>query len=512
MKKRILISGLLISTAIASGQLVASAHGEMHEVNLNGPATSAVHLPAGFNPTSYLALNEDLRIYASAHPDDITAVGDINQWARNHYINSGKNEGRQFYSLPAGFNPTTYLALNADLQQHISTNPADVLNAGSAEKWAINHYLSHGKNEGRIFQNITPARAPHAPEQNSSSNAPLNSVQQKIAADKAMQRGLAAAALNRVRVGNARSPIATPSPLLSSPSVSVIATPPSHSAPARAPLSSIAVNMPQQPAAVLSAPTNVSQTTAAPLSSIAVNMPQQPLAVDSVPASASQAAAAPLSSIVVNMPVSRPQHSAAGAMGIMYTYGVGGNGIEHLKSGFDKTENGIVGRTTWFDPYLGISKSEVTMALPPYYLKENDLRLILDLNAATTKARSSQSLNLFVNDRFISAFQISGANAMSFEVSPQIAQLNRVNMQLKIVLNNPISSDTEVSRLDLNKITLLSGGGSYESAFVRKNPCQQALGGLSSLAWYLGSKGYDGLTKLTSRRAAQTANSSNSLV
>ena len=55
--------------------------------------------------------------------------------------------------LPAGFSPATYIGLNPDLQQYINDHPADIAAAGGANQWAINHYLSYGRNENRRFQN-----------------------------------------------------------------------------------------------------------------------------------------------------------------------------------------------------------------------------------------------------------------------------------------------------------------------------------------------------------------------
>ena len=114
----------------------------------------------GFNPKTYLSLNPDLQQYIDNHPDEVTASGGTYAWAIKHYFGLGKNEGRSFQkpaapvveSLPAGFDPKTYISLNPDLQQYLDTHPEEIAAAGSADQWAINHYLSHGRNEGRNFQ------------------------------------------------------------------------------------------------------------------------------------------------------------------------------------------------------------------------------------------------------------------------------------------------------------------------------------------------------------------------
>ena len=130
-------------------------------------------LPAGFDVKAYVSLNPDLQDYINRYPADIAAAGGPDKWATNHYLSYGKNEGRNFKklegaaaapvaNLPAGFDAKTYVSLNPDLDQFIKDHAADIAAAGGADKWATNHYLSHGKNEGRNFKKMEAGAAPVA--------------------------------------------------------------------------------------------------------------------------------------------------------------------------------------------------------------------------------------------------------------------------------------------------------------------------------------------------------------
>ena len=54
--------------------------------------------------------------------------------------------------LPAGFDPATYIRLNADLQDYIRANAAEIAAAGGEHQWAVNHYRTYGQRENRKFQ------------------------------------------------------------------------------------------------------------------------------------------------------------------------------------------------------------------------------------------------------------------------------------------------------------------------------------------------------------------------
>ena len=135
-------------------------------------ADTVAGLPAGFDPKVYLSLNPDLKAYIDNNPAVIAAAGGEDKWVINHYLNSGKNEKRQYQlpavvSLPAGFDPKVYISLNPDLKDYIDRHPEEIAAAGGADQWAINHYLSHGKGENRAFQSAqaaAPALAAGLPE------------------------------------------------------------------------------------------------------------------------------------------------------------------------------------------------------------------------------------------------------------------------------------------------------------------------------------------------------------
>ena len=160
--KRILLSALLVSTALCSSQLMASEMSDDHRA-----ATAAAALPVGFDSRTYANLYPDLQAIYNSLPQD-----HANEWAASHYLSNGRNEGRNFQralaaveGLPAGFDPKVYVTLNPDLQQYMDKHPEEVAKDGSANQWAINHYLSHGKGENRQFQNVAAAAASPAVQQ-----------------------------------------------------------------------------------------------------------------------------------------------------------------------------------------------------------------------------------------------------------------------------------------------------------------------------------------------------------
>ena len=136
---------------------------ELNKILTNPPANAVAAapavpiLPAGFDPTAYVSLNPDLKAYMDGHPREIARAGSANQWAINHYLAYGKNEGRQFKNavatpdLPAGFDAEIYVGLNPDLKTYIDKHPAEIAAAGGPIQWAKNHYLNYGRNEGRKF-------------------------------------------------------------------------------------------------------------------------------------------------------------------------------------------------------------------------------------------------------------------------------------------------------------------------------------------------------------------------
>ena len=154
-KVKLLLASQCLALALVS-PVIASAS----ESSSGSAATSAeAGLPAGFDAKTYVSLNPDLKDYIDSNPAAIAAAGGADKWATNHYLSYGKNEGRNFKKmegadLPAGFDVKAYVSLNSDLDQYIKDHPADITAAGGADKWATSHYLSHGKNEGRNFKKM----------------------------------------------------------------------------------------------------------------------------------------------------------------------------------------------------------------------------------------------------------------------------------------------------------------------------------------------------------------------
>lgn len=107
-------------------------------------------LPKDFNHQEYLSLHQDLQDHVAKNNLDAKS------FSEEHYTNNGIQEGRQYKSieshLPADFNWKNYLALNPDLRQYLSENR----NLNS-EQFAKEHYINYGKAEGRIFKKPAPS-------------------------------------------------------------------------------------------------------------------------------------------------------------------------------------------------------------------------------------------------------------------------------------------------------------------------------------------------------------------
>ena len=65
--------------------------------------------------------------------------------------------------LPADFNSAAYIRLSPDLQTYVAEHPADIAAAGGRDQWAMNHYISYGKAEGRMYKEGGAAAAALAP-------------------------------------------------------------------------------------------------------------------------------------------------------------------------------------------------------------------------------------------------------------------------------------------------------------------------------------------------------------
>ena len=154
-KFKLLLASQCLALALVS-PVIASDAGSGSDSG-SAAASAEAGLPAGFDAKAYVALNPDLKDYMDKNPADIAAAGGEDKWATNHYLSYGKNEGRNFKkmeaaNLPAGFDAKTYVSLNPDLDQFIKDHAADVAAAGGADKWATDHYLIFGIKEGRQFK------------------------------------------------------------------------------------------------------------------------------------------------------------------------------------------------------------------------------------------------------------------------------------------------------------------------------------------------------------------------
>ena len=116
--KRILLSALLFTT---SAQLMASETAADH----HHATVAAAALPAGFDPVAYVALYPDLQDYVRANQDYVASVGGVNQWAVSHYLTHGRNEGRNFQNVAAAeIRQREIAALQAQWQADVDRNDA----------------------------------------------------------------------------------------------------------------------------------------------------------------------------------------------------------------------------------------------------------------------------------------------------------------------------------------------------------------------------------------------------
>ena len=89
----------------------------------------------------------DAEYYAANNPDVAAALGTDEAALYNHYVNHGKNEGRK--PCEDGATPAAALTDNFDAAYYRDNNPDVVAVVGSSQEALYNHYINHGKNEGR---------------------------------------------------------------------------------------------------------------------------------------------------------------------------------------------------------------------------------------------------------------------------------------------------------------------------------------------------------------------------
>lgn len=111
------------------------------------PETPVVaQLPTDFDWEDYLAINADVAEVCKSEAEAI-----------NHWMNHGFAEGRAYRAhfgningLPVDFNWREYLSVNADVAATFTTKDG-----------AIDHWLNHGRHEGRRYRiNSEPPRIP----------------------------------------------------------------------------------------------------------------------------------------------------------------------------------------------------------------------------------------------------------------------------------------------------------------------------------------------------------------
>ena len=128
--KIILLSALATSAVISSAQLMASAAAA-------DSAAAPVAYRAGLDPTTYVALNPDLQDYIRANPDQIAATGGPMKWAISHYLNYGRNEGRNFQSkerMSPGAQQMFYSFAGQDGAERLGLGWSDSINP--AYRWS----------------------------------------------------------------------------------------------------------------------------------------------------------------------------------------------------------------------------------------------------------------------------------------------------------------------------------------------------------------------------------------
>ena len=89
----------------------------------------------------------DVEYYATNNPDVVATLGTDEDALYGHYVNNGKNEGRK--PCEDGATPASALTDNFDVAYYRDNNPDVVAVVGSSEEALYNHYINHGKNEGR---------------------------------------------------------------------------------------------------------------------------------------------------------------------------------------------------------------------------------------------------------------------------------------------------------------------------------------------------------------------------
>lgn len=111
---------------------VTDSQGAVSSQTVTLRVTSLAETMTGFDPLAYLASNPDL----------VAVFGTDEAAAREHYLRSGRAEGR----ATGSFDPLSYLAANPDLAAAF----------GYDRNAATRHYLAFGRREGRSAGNFDP--------------------------------------------------------------------------------------------------------------------------------------------------------------------------------------------------------------------------------------------------------------------------------------------------------------------------------------------------------------------
>lgn len=145
-----------------NGQHEGRAHGATSPLPSPPPSLGAgPSAPPGFSAETYLRLHPDVAAAAPGDRDDRA------KFALKHYLENGRDESRAYTSapppppqpspaivgaqgLPPGFVPNKYLELNSDVATAAPPNGRE------REQFAISHYLTNGRAEGRKYSNIPP--------------------------------------------------------------------------------------------------------------------------------------------------------------------------------------------------------------------------------------------------------------------------------------------------------------------------------------------------------------------
>ncbi|MDP1723943.1 MAG: hypothetical protein Q8L85_04500 [Alphaproteobacteria bacterium] len=94
----------------------------------------------------YLHMYQDLY----NHSETLSTDKEKTEFSINHYLTHGKSEGRKY------FNPFAYLHMYKDLYDHAETLSTDE----EKRKFAIWHFLNHAKDEGRKYLEMRPEEYP----------------------------------------------------------------------------------------------------------------------------------------------------------------------------------------------------------------------------------------------------------------------------------------------------------------------------------------------------------------